>query len=61
MFMLLKTSYFRAIQTYKNNNIVTGEMSVNTQTIGLKRNTIDKYYTNPYVVTKCIQKRKCNI
>ena len=33
-------------------------MSVNTQTIGLKRNTIDKYYTNPYVVTKCIQKIK---
>ncbi len=33
-------------------------MSANTQVVGLKRNTIDKYYTNPSVVTKCIQQIK---
>ena len=33
-------------------------MSENTQVVGLKRNTIDKYYTNPSVVTKCIQQIK---
>jgi hypothetical protein len=33
-------------------------MSINTQTVGLKRNTIDKYYTNPSVVSKCIRQIK---
>tara|TARA_B100001057_G_scaffold293755_1_gene293834 strand:- start:1455 stop:2291 length:837 start_codon:yes stop_codon:yes gene_type:complete len=36
-------------------------MSVNTQTVGLKRNTIDKYYTHPSVVTKCVQQIKQHI
>ena len=36
-------------------------MSSKSQTIGLKRNTIDKYYTSPSVVTKCIQNLKENI
>ena len=36
-------------------------MSNKSQTIGLKRNTIDKYYTSPSVVTKCIQNLKENI
>lgn len=33
-------------------------MSINAQTVGLKRNTIDKYYTHPSVVVKCIQRLK---
>ena len=36
-------------------------MSNKSQTIGLKRNTTDKYYTSPSVVTKCIQNLKENI
>jgi len=33
-------------------------MSINTQTVGLNRNTIDKYYTQPSVATKCIRQIK---
>ena len=36
-------------------------MANKSQTIGLKRNTIDKYYTSSSVTTKCIQHLKENI
>ncbi len=36
-------------------------MSINAQVVGLKRNTIDKYYTHPSVAVKCIQQIKQHI
>tara|TARA_Y100000768_G_C23706148_1_gene553622 strand:- start:96 stop:356 length:261 start_codon:yes stop_codon:yes gene_type:complete len=33
----------------------------NIQSTGLKRLTIDKYYTNPNIVNKCIELVKSNI
>jgi hypothetical protein len=36
-------------------------LTQNTQTVGLKRNTIDKYYTKPVIAEQCISAFKDNV